>query len=57
LAYTQGTYEFTATDPKSGPVNDRGKFVVVWKKQTDGGWKIAADIWNSDLPPAAAPAP
>jgi uncharacterized protein (TIGR02246 family) len=54
LAYAQGTYEFTAADPQGRPVNDRGKFVVVWKKQTDGAWKIVADIWNSDAPPAPA---
>ena len=55
LAYAQGTYEFSANDPEGKPVNDRGKFVVVWKKQTDGAWKIAADIWNSDRPPAPTP--
>jgi uncharacterized protein (TIGR02246 family) len=55
LAYTQGTYEFSAKDPDGGAVTDRGKFVVVWKKQTDGAWKIAADIWNSDSAPAPAP--
>ena len=55
LAYAQGTYEFTANDPKGAPVTDRGKFVVVWKKQTDGAWKVVADIWNSDLPPASGP--
>lgn len=55
LAYAQGTYEFSATDPKGAPVQDRGKFVVVWKKQADGAWKIAADIWNSDLPLTPAP--
>lgn len=54
LAYAQGTYEFTAADPQGRPVSDRGKFVVVWKKQTDGAWKIVADIWNSDAPPAPA---
>jgi uncharacterized protein (TIGR02246 family) len=35
------------------------KYVVVWKKQKDGSWKISRDIWNS-LPapaPAATPAP
>jgi ketosteroid isomerase-like protein len=54
LAYAQGTYEFAANDPQGKPINDHGKFVVVWKKQTDGAWKIVADIWNSDTP---APAP
>ncbi|HZI65911.1 MAG TPA: SgcJ/EcaC family oxidoreductase [Thermoanaerobaculia bacterium] len=35
------------------------KYVVVWKKQKDGTWKISHDIWNS-LPtpaPTATPAP
>ena len=54
LAYAQGTYQFTANDSQGKAVNDRGKFVVVWKKQTDGTWKAVADIWNSDSPPPAA---
>lgn len=54
LAYVQGTYEATANDAKGKPATDRGKFVVVWKKQADGAWKIAADIWNSDLAPNPA---
>ena len=37
-------------DPQGKPVNDRGKYVVVWKKQSDGNWKAVADIINSDLP-------
>jgi ketosteroid isomerase-like protein len=55
LAYAQGTYVATANDAKGTPNTDRGKFVVVWKKQADGAWKIVADIFNSDLPPAPAP--
>lgn len=31
---------------------DRGKFIVVWKRQPDGSWKWQVDIFNSDLPPA-----
>jgi ketosteroid isomerase-like protein len=27
------------------------KYVVVWKRQTDGAWKLFRDIWNS-MPPA-----
>ena len=54
LAFAQGTYEFTANDSHGKPVNDHGKFVVVWKKQTDGRWKIVTDIWNSDTPASAA---
>jgi uncharacterized protein (TIGR02246 family) len=29
------------------------KYLVVWKKQKDGSWKIIRDIWNSGAPPAA----
>ena len=29
------------------------KYVVVWKKQKDGSWKILRDIWNGTAPPAA----
>ncbi len=50
LAYSTGTYEVTMNDPKGKPVTDRGKYVTVWKKQTDGAWKVVADIYNSDLP-------
>ncbi len=55
FGYSQGTYELTFNDPKGNPVTDRGKYVVVWKKQADGTWKAAADIFNSDLPAAPPP--
>jgi ketosteroid isomerase-like protein len=29
------------------------KYVVVWKKQKDGSWKIYRDIWNGMAPAAA----
>ena len=55
LATIMGTYQLTMNDPQGNPVNDKGKFVEVWKKQADGKWKVVADIFNSDLPmPAAA---
>jgi len=50
LAYSIGTYQGTMNDAKGKPVTDRGKYVLVWKKQPDGRWKIVADIGNSDLP-------
>ncbi len=56
LATVIGTYQDSVKDPQGNPVNDRGKFVEVWKKQADGKWKVVADIFNSDLPAAAAPA-
>ncbi len=50
LAYTPFTYEMTMQDPDGKPIRDRGKGLAVWKKQPDGSWKGAADMFNSDLP-------
>jgi ketosteroid isomerase-like protein len=52
LAYTQGAYSMTTTARTGKPVEDRGKYLTVWKKQTDGTWKALEDIFNTDLPPA-----
>lgn len=57
MAYEYGTYSMTLNDPQGKPLNDRGKYVVVWKKQSDSNWKAVADIINSDLPLASPAAP
>jgi uncharacterized protein (TIGR02246 family) len=43
---------FTITDA-SGATVDSGKYVTVYGRR-DGKWLIIRDIWNSDVPPAAA---
>ena len=49
LAYTQGTYSMTMTNPKTKkPMTDKGKFLTVYMKQADGTWKVTADTFNSD---------
>lgn len=48
MAYEIGTYRLSF-DGDQGRVEDRGKYVVVWTKE-DGEWKVAADIFNSDVP-------
>ena len=50
LAYVQGTFAMTVNDAKGKPVTDKGKYVVIYKKQPDGQWKLAVDTGNSDLP-------
>jgi uncharacterized protein (TIGR02246 family) len=59
LAYTQGTYTLTFTDPQTHQiVNDHGSYVTTYRKQPDGSWKAVADIATSEVPPPApAPAP
>lgn len=53
IGYSSGSYKVAMTDPAGKAINDRGKYLVVWKKQADGNWKCVMDIWNSDLPPAS----
>jgi ketosteroid isomerase-like protein len=57
LAFSSGAYEVTLNDPTGKTVNDRGKYLEVWKKQANGMWKCVADIWNSDLPASVPAAP
>ena len=51
MALDRGTYKL-AVAPDGTVQNDTGKYVVVWRK-IGGEWKAAADIFNSDGPPAA----
>lgn len=51
LGYTSGSYEMSFRQPRGKLFFDKGKYVMVWKKQADGAWKVAFDISNSDLPP------
>ncbi len=55
IAYSQGAYAMTLTDPKTKKaVTEKGKYITVYKKQADGTWKPAADMINGDGPPAPA---
>ena len=56
LAYVSGNYEFKETDAGGKPITDKGKYLEIWKKQTDGSWKCVADMFNSDLPSIPAEA-
>ena len=51
-AIETGTYDMTstATAKAAKPKHDVGKYIVLWKKQPDGSYKILRDIANSDLP-------
>jgi len=28
----------------------KGNFIAIWRRDSDGGWRIASDIWNSSDP-------
>jgi uncharacterized protein (TIGR02246 family) len=48
LAYDTGAYTLTRNDASGNQVTTKGKYVVVWKKQADGKWKVIEDIDNPD---------
>ncbi len=50
IAYMYGTYKLSFKGTAGKTIKDSGKFLEVWKKQHDGGWKCTADMFNSDLP-------
>lgn len=51
LGYTLGTYRMTLPDGDGGLVEIRGKYLSLWRRQADGRWKIAVDVFNADGPP------
>ena len=51
LGVTSGPYQITMME-NGKKVDDKGKYVTVWKKQADGSWKVVRDIFNSDMPAA-----
>jgi ketosteroid isomerase-like protein len=49
FAIERARYEATIS-PRDGSaaVREAGKHVVVYRRQTDGSWKVFWEIWNSD---------
>jgi uncharacterized protein (TIGR02246 family) len=47
LAAETGTATLTMKPPSGAEQSQAVKYVVVWKKQPDGTWKIYRDIWNA----------
>ena len=51
MAYSMGTYLAMMLGEDGQPVTEPGKFLSVWKRQSDGSWRIVADTYNTDIPP------
>jgi len=53
LAISRGTYKGRATPkvPGAAVIDDKGKWLSIYQRQSDGSWKMIMDTWNSDLPP------
>jgi uncharacterized protein (TIGR02246 family) len=54
LAVETGHYEWTLNPPKGKPMLENGKYVVAWRRQADGSWKLFRDIFNNDAPEKVA---
>jgi len=51
LAYVRGTYTMTLQpEGAPAPVEDKGKYLEIRRRQADGSWPIAVDTFNSDNP-------
>ena len=51
LAVDRGSFVWVVTPSGGGnSIEERGRFVAIWKKQSDGSWRVAHDIWNSSNP-------
>jgi len=46
MGYTLNTGDLRATGPDGKPMAERMRDFHVWRKQADGSWKLALDIWN-----------
>jgi len=54
VGYTTGSFEIHDKTPDGTPVVRKGSYVTIWRKQSDGGWKVALDI-GSFVPAKPAP--
>jgi uncharacterized protein (TIGR02246 family) len=48
IAFDMGTYEMTFNDETGKPDTVVGKYLVIWKKQKNGDWKVEVDTGNLD---------
>jgi ketosteroid isomerase-like protein len=47
LAYMFGTNSIDMNGPDGTPIRIDGRAVTIWRKDPDGEWRCAVDIWNA----------
>jgi uncharacterized protein (TIGR02246 family) len=52
LGYTVGHFRTTAVDPEGVEMQRTGLYVSIWRRQSDGSWKVEMDLGNLDSAPA-----
>jgi ketosteroid isomerase-like protein len=53
VAYEIGRYTLRFAPSEGGPVVDRGNYLLVHRRQADGGWRRAIETFNPDGPSGA----
>ena len=48
LAFEVGEVSYSAPDKSGARSAATGKYIVVWKKDADGVWRLYRDIWNAN---------
>jgi ketosteroid isomerase-like protein len=52
MGYTWGHFEGRSKDANGNPVLTSGRYITMWRKQSDGTWKVVLDA-GANEPPAA----
>ena len=55
VAYARGRYSLSMLGPDGKTANEKGSFLEIHVRQSDGTWPYARFIWHSDTPPPDAP--
>jgi ketosteroid isomerase-like protein len=50
MVHEVGNYALRIQPEGQAAFEDKGKYIVLWKKMPDGSLKMHRDIWNSSLP-------
>ncbi|HUF35531.1 MAG TPA: DUF4440 domain-containing protein [Gemmatimonadales bacterium] len=48
MAYLLSRNAVTIPGPEGRPVPTSGRAVTVWRREPDGDWRYAVDIWNNE---------
>lgn len=47
LAYMLSRNEVTMNAPDGTPSTSAGRAVTIWRRESDGEWRCAVDVWNA----------
>ena len=48
MGYTWGHFEGRSKDANGNPVTTSGRYMTIWRRQTDGSWKVVLDAGSTE---------